>query len=158
MVGVGGAENDHAFLSLCAAGVAVRNALHSLMERVDPVTEADHDAGVTELTDRMVERDMSDVVPCLIRHQVLMKAIRDGEGITVDPQECRAIGVEGPRNGRSSLPAVVLEGVAGKGYQSLAIAPVGGPSERPGPIVIGDPRSAPTVEEMLRILQSPGDS
>src|SRR5687768_315917 len=51
-VGIGDAENDHAFLSLCECGVAVQNALPMLKERADLVTNADHGAGVAELIDR----------------------------------------------------------------------------------------------------------
>src|SRR5256714_5392075 len=37
-VGVGDAENDHAFLALCECSVAVENALPTLKERADVVT------------------------------------------------------------------------------------------------------------------------
>ena len=47
VVGVGDAENDHAFLSLCECSVAVANALPIVKEHVDLVTEADHGAGVS---------------------------------------------------------------------------------------------------------------
>src|SRR5262249_9195788 len=53
VVGVGDAENDHAFLSICESGVAVSNALPALKERADLVTRGDHGAGVAELIDEM---------------------------------------------------------------------------------------------------------
>jgi hypothetical protein len=53
-VGVGDAENDHAFLSLCACGVAVANALPMLKERADFVTAGARGAGVVELIDKMI--------------------------------------------------------------------------------------------------------
>ena len=53
-VGVGDAENDHAFLKLCECAVAVANALPSLKEQADLVTRGDHGAGVVELIDRML--------------------------------------------------------------------------------------------------------
>src|SRR6058998_3402426 len=49
VVGVGDAENDHAFLSTCECSVAVANALPALKEHADIVTRADHGAGVAEL-------------------------------------------------------------------------------------------------------------
>ena len=49
VVGIGDAENDHAFLQICECSVAVANALPSIKERVDLVTTADHGAGVVEL-------------------------------------------------------------------------------------------------------------
>src|SRR5438067_12736811 len=51
-VGVGDAENDHAFLSLCGCGAAVANALPALKEKADLVTRGARGAGVTELIGR----------------------------------------------------------------------------------------------------------
>jgi HAD superfamily hydrolase (TIGR01484 family) len=56
-VGVGDAENDHAFLSLCECSVAVANALPVLKEQADWVTEGSRGAGVTELIDRLLATD-----------------------------------------------------------------------------------------------------
>jgi hydroxymethylpyrimidine pyrophosphatase-like HAD family hydrolase len=53
-VGVGDAENDHAFLASCGWGVAVANALPMLKQRADLVTRADHGAGVVELIDMIL--------------------------------------------------------------------------------------------------------
>jgi phosphoglycolate phosphatase (TIGR01487 family) len=49
IVGVGDAENDHAFLKVCGYSVAVANALPVVRAEVDYVTQADHGDGVTEL-------------------------------------------------------------------------------------------------------------
>ena len=57
-VGVGDAENDYAFLSVCGCSVAVANALPWIKERVDWVTSGDHGAGVTELIDRLITFDL----------------------------------------------------------------------------------------------------
>ena len=57
-VGVGDAENDHAFLNICECAVAVANALPAVKERADIVTFADHGAGVTELIDEMLADDL----------------------------------------------------------------------------------------------------
>ena len=46
VVGIGDAENDHAFLRLCGCGVAVANALPLLKENADFVTEMPRGAGV----------------------------------------------------------------------------------------------------------------
>ncbi len=58
VVGIGDAENDHAFLSLCGCAVAVANALPALKERADFVTRADHGAGVAELIDELIATDL----------------------------------------------------------------------------------------------------
>jgi hypothetical protein len=48
VVGVGDAENDHAFLSTCGWSVAVGNALPSLKQRSNMVTAAERGFGVVE--------------------------------------------------------------------------------------------------------------
>ncbi|MBM4073177.1 MAG: HAD family phosphatase [Planctomycetes bacterium] len=57
-VGVGDAENDHAFLSVCGFSVAVANALPALKKRAQWTTHADHGAGVAELIDRIIRDDL----------------------------------------------------------------------------------------------------
>jgi hydroxymethylpyrimidine pyrophosphatase-like HAD family hydrolase len=53
-VGVGDAENDHAFLQACGFAVAVANALPSLKEEADLVTLGASGDGVVELIDRLL--------------------------------------------------------------------------------------------------------
>ena len=62
-VGVGDAENDHAFLEICAVGVAVSNALPSLKEHADLVTTGERGAGVAELIERVLATDLREVEP-----------------------------------------------------------------------------------------------
>lgn len=54
VVGVGDAENDHAFLRECGLPVAVRNALPSVKEEVAFVTENERGQGVIELIDKFL--------------------------------------------------------------------------------------------------------
>lgn len=63
VVGVGDAENDHAFLGACGVGVAVANALPMLKERADLVTKAARGDGVAELIDMILANDLADVRP-----------------------------------------------------------------------------------------------
>lgn len=63
VVGVGDAENDHAFLMACGCGVAVANALPSLKEQADLVTVGDHGDGIIELADRLLANDLADITP-----------------------------------------------------------------------------------------------
>jgi hydroxymethylpyrimidine pyrophosphatase-like HAD family hydrolase len=58
VVGIGDAENDHAFLAACAMGVAVDNALPMLKERADFVTSGARGAGVEELIARLLADDL----------------------------------------------------------------------------------------------------
>ncbi|MCI0640254.1 MAG: Cof-type HAD-IIB family hydrolase [Gemmataceae bacterium] len=57
-VGVGDAENDHAFLDMCGCSVAVANALPSVKERADLVMQGSHGAGVVELIEQLLADDL----------------------------------------------------------------------------------------------------
>jgi hydroxymethylpyrimidine pyrophosphatase-like HAD family hydrolase len=54
VVGIGDAENDHAFLGLCGCSAAVANALPAVKERASITTHGDHGAGVVELIDALL--------------------------------------------------------------------------------------------------------
>lgn len=49
VVGIGDAENDHAFLDLCGWPVAVHNALPALKKRALTVTKGEASAGIVEI-------------------------------------------------------------------------------------------------------------
>jgi phosphoglycolate phosphatase (TIGR01487 family) len=53
-IGVGDAENDHAFLRFCGCGIAVANALPTLKDRADFVTDRPHGEGVVELIEQLL--------------------------------------------------------------------------------------------------------
>ena len=54
-VGIGDAENDHAFLKLCECAVAVDNALPALKERADVVLSKPRGAGGEELCQQLLD-------------------------------------------------------------------------------------------------------
>jgi len=57
IVGVGDAENDQVFLTLCGYSAAVGNALSFLKKQVHYVTKATHGAGVEELIYKLLSSD-----------------------------------------------------------------------------------------------------
>jgi HAD superfamily hydrolase (TIGR01484 family) len=59
VVGVGDAENDHAFLALCECGVAVANALDSVKAEADMVTQGRASEGVREVIESLIADDLS---------------------------------------------------------------------------------------------------
>lgn len=68
VVGVGDAENDHAFLRLCGLSVAVANALEAVKAAADLVTTGARGAGVTELIDRLMADDLAGFRPRPTKH------------------------------------------------------------------------------------------
>jgi HAD superfamily hydrolase (TIGR01484 family) len=60
VVGVGDAENDHAFLQMSGLSAAVANALPAVKDTADLTLKADHGAGVAELIDLMIADDLAE--------------------------------------------------------------------------------------------------
>ena len=60
VVGVGDAENDHAFLRACGCAVAVANALPMVKKDADIVTSGARGAGVAELIGRLIDDDLAE--------------------------------------------------------------------------------------------------
>jgi HAD superfamily hydrolase (TIGR01484 family) len=59
VVGIGDAENDHAFLKWCGFSAAVANALPSLKQVADLTTRAEDGAGVVELIEMILADDLA---------------------------------------------------------------------------------------------------
>src|SRR4051794_25292369 len=63
VVGVGDAENDHAFLKFCGCSAAVANALPMLKETADLVLAGDHGQGVVQLIEGLLTDDLAGCEP-----------------------------------------------------------------------------------------------
>ena len=61
VVGVGDAENDITFLSMCGRGIAVANALDAVKQRADYVTQGRSSAGVREIINQLVTDDLQSL-------------------------------------------------------------------------------------------------
>jgi hydroxymethylpyrimidine pyrophosphatase-like HAD family hydrolase len=59
VVGIGDAENDQVFLSVCGYSVAVANAISALAKRARWVTPSPNAAGVIELVEKMIGENLS---------------------------------------------------------------------------------------------------
>jgi hydroxymethylpyrimidine pyrophosphatase-like HAD family hydrolase len=156
VVGVGDAENDHAFLSACECGVAVANALPLLKERADLVTAGDHGTGVVELVTRLVESDLADVP--LPRHQLVVGARQDGAPVTLDPYGSNVLLAGTSGSGKSTFATSLLERLQEGGRQFCVVDPEGDYPVLPGAVVLGGPDGVPTAEEVLDVLARPDQS
>jgi hydroxymethylpyrimidine pyrophosphatase-like HAD family hydrolase len=124
-VGVGDAENDHAFLAECECSVAVANALDSVKARVDLVTRGDHGTGVVELIDRLVENDLADLAPRLTRRDILLGRAETGDEVRL-PSYGGGILVAGPSGaGKTTVTTALIERLAEARYQFCIIDPEG---------------------------------
>jgi HAD superfamily hydrolase (TIGR01484 family) len=154
-IGVGDAENDHAFLSLCEVSVAVANALPTLKERCDVVTEGTRGAGVVELIDWLLADDLAGLESRLARHEVLLGSREDDGEVRLAPQGTNVL-VAGPSSsGKSNLVTGLLERLVERAYQLLVIDPEGDYASFPDVVHLGAHDRAPTVPEILDALEDP---
>jgi len=61
VVGIGDAENDHAFLEACGFSVAVSNSVECLKKTADFVSSKDHGKGVVDIIERLIQSDLQDL-------------------------------------------------------------------------------------------------
>ena len=154
-VGVGDAENDHAFIRLCECGVAVANALPLVQERADWVTPGRNGGGVVQLADRLIATDLADLESRLSRHSIPMGTNAKGEEVRLDPYGLAVLIAGSSGSGKSTFATGVLEGLAGQGYQFCIVDPEGDYALLESTIVLGDKERAPTVAGTLEVLELP---
>src|SRR5437899_3985078 len=85
MVGIGDAENDHAFLAMSECAVAVADAVPALRERADYVTRAPGSRGAIELITEHLVNDLAALMPRLTRHSLPLGDTPSGEPGTISP-------------------------------------------------------------------------
>jgi hydroxymethylpyrimidine pyrophosphatase-like HAD family hydrolase len=164
-VGVGDAENDHAFLSICECGVATANALGPLKERADVVTGASHSEGVNELIELMLRDDLASLEPFLRRHDLVIGkrddaagASGDGEPVTLSPYRPPLLIAGSSGGGKSTVATVIIEALTERGYQSCIIDPEGDFRETPLARALGDSQRPPSPAEVLALLEHSRDN
>ena len=155
VVGIGDAENDHALLSLCECGVAVANAVPMLKDTADLVTEKDHGAGVTQLIQEMVNHDLAHHENRLTRHHVLLGMRHDGKELRMRPYGNSVLIAGSSGSGKSSLASGILERLSEQGYQFCIVDPEGDYESFEGAVTVGTGEHAPTVDEVLQLLEKP---
>jgi HAD superfamily hydrolase (TIGR01484 family) len=154
-IGVGDAENDHAFLRLCECGVAVQNALPMVKETADIVTRSDHGAGVTELIDRVITDDLRSAETALQRHNLLLGTDADGRNVDIPPYGSNLLIAGASGGGKSTLATGFLEQLVNQQYQFCVVDPEGDYETLPDAVALGTPHAVPQVEEVLQLLMRP---
>jgi hydroxymethylpyrimidine pyrophosphatase-like HAD family hydrolase len=159
VVGIGDAENDHAFMSLCEASVAVSNALPMVKQRADYVAAADHGAGVVELIDMLAATDLAELEPKLARHRILLGArAESGEEIGLRPYGTNLLLAGSSGSGKSTLATAILERLIEQEYQFCIVDPEGDYETFEGAVVLGGPKREPAMHEIMELLEQPGEN
>jgi tRNA A37 threonylcarbamoyladenosine biosynthesis protein TsaE len=154
VVGIGDAENDHAFMQLCECAAAVSNALPMVQERADYVTAADHGAGVVELIGMIIASDLADLAPRLSRHDVLLGMRADNQQpVRLKPYGTNLLLTGSSGAGKSTLATAILERLAERRYQFCIIDPEGDYESFAGTMVLGDPDREPSIDAIMALLE-----
>jgi len=163
MVGIGDAENDHAFLSICECAVAVADAVPALRERADYVTRGMASRGTVEFIEEHLLNDLADIMPRLTRHQLPLGEAADGAPVPVAAHGTRLLIIGPSGSGKSTLTGVLAERLLEAGRSLMLIDPEGDYrtlAELPGVVVFGGKgeQALPTPEELDQLLRHPGTS
>jgi len=150
VVGVGDAENDHAFLDCCEFSVAVASAHPAVKEIADLVTKADDGSGVVELIEMILNDDLAEQST---RFRTIPVG-REGQHEFSIPAQGGAVLVSGESgSGKSTFVAGLLEILIESRYQVCLIDPEGDYQGIPDIIPAGDEK--PSVDHVLQHLKKP---
>lgn len=154
VVGVGDAENDHAFLDGCEFAVAVANAIPALKEKSDLVTKGERGAGVTELIDKLIDNDLRQAGTKRMRRCLLLGKSEEGEAkLPAYGSSVLVCGQSG--SGKSTVVMGLLERIMQQKYQICLIDPEGDYENLPGCRTVGDEKRPPRIEHVKQVLQDP---
>jgi phosphoglycolate phosphatase (TIGR01487 family) len=152
VVGVGDAENDHAFVELAALGVAVANAIPALRDRADHVTDAERGDGVVELIERLLDDDLEELDRGVARHQLEIGRDGDDDPVWIDAYRSTVLVMGASGSGKSTLTTGLLELLTQRGFQFCLIDPEGDYDELEPAVTIGGPKRAPTTRDVVELL------
>jgi HAD superfamily hydrolase (TIGR01484 family) len=155
VIGIGDAENDHAFLEASECAVAVSNALETLKDKADIITKADHGDGVVELINRVLANDLEDITFTNRKNNLNIGVKSNGEELSLKPYGANILVAGSSGGGKSTLTTSFLEILAEKKYQFCLIDPEGDYLNFGGAIVIGNAKTPPIIEEIKKILEQP---
>jgi hydroxymethylpyrimidine pyrophosphatase-like HAD family hydrolase len=153
-VAIGDAENDHAFLAAAECAVAVANALPSLKEHADVITEGVASEGVVDLIDNLLHDDLAELTGGLPRHDVHLGYDDAGEAVGL-PAHARVLFAGPSGAGKSTAAKAFLERLMDAGYQCCILDPEGDYEGFGATVSLGDGHRPPTCDEVLQVLAKP---
>ena len=160
VVGVGDAENDHAFLKLCECSVAVANALPAVQERADVVVSKPWGEGVTELCDQLIANDLAGYDARLKRHSLTLGDRVDSgqEPVVLNPRGASMLVAGRSGSGKSTAVSGVLEQLIEREYQFCLIDPEGDYEGFNEALSLGSAKESPDTNSIMRALEAPNQS
>jgi HAD superfamily hydrolase (TIGR01484 family) len=155
VVGIGDAENDHAFLQLCECSFAVANALPIVKQRADWITERGHGAGVAELVEKIIASDLRELEPRLERQEIPFGVSENGQQLRLKPYGVNVLLAGTSRGGKTTLATGMVERLLDHRYQLCILDPEGDYSHLENTVCLGDPERKPAPDEVISLLSKP---
>ncbi|MHB1131790.1 MAG: HAD family hydrolase [Chloroflexota bacterium] len=156
-VALGDGDNDIPAFEVAECAVAVANALPSLKQLADLVLPGEHGFGAQELVARLLATDLREVEPNLDRHNLLLGRADDGSDVRLHPYGQRAL-IVGPASGRTTVVAGLLDSLGQADYQICLVDPQGDYEGLAHLLSLGTTTRPPALEEILRVLEQPGQN
>lgn len=155
---IGDAENDNTLLEHSGFSAAVSNALPSVKEKADMVTEKDHGEGVCELLKIMVSSDLMYHEEKKNRHLISIGNTAQKKPYYINPLRKNILVAGTSGSGKSTFTTALLEKLYQKGIQFCLIDPEGDYTNFPDVAIFGDASSPPQQGEILKILEQPDEN
>jgi HAD superfamily hydrolase (TIGR01484 family) len=152
VVGVGDAENDHAFLQACGCAAAVANALPAVSNEADVRLTRDHGAGVAELMEMILREDGDIVSPQ--RHGLLVGTDRAGREVHLQPHRGSVLIAGTSGIGKSTLATALTERMVEKTLEFCVFDPEGDYHQLENAVSVGDAKTAANEDEALALLRT----
>jgi hydroxymethylpyrimidine pyrophosphatase-like HAD family hydrolase len=153
VVGIGDAENDHAFLRACGCSVAVANALPMVKADADIVTETPRGAGVVEIIEQLLDNNLAEVAPKIQRQTAIFGHDAQRKPVGIHPQ-CGGVLIAGASSGGKTTAATgCVEQMIERGL--CIIDPEGDYEGLEGTVTVGDAKTPPRIPEVLELFDDP---
>jgi hypothetical protein len=155
LVAAGDAENDHALLDSAEYSVAVANAITTLKEAADRITEEPRGDGVLQVIEDLIQHDLANAPPKRERRALSIGKDAAGAAITLAPAGVSMLVTGGHGSGKSTFTRRVLERLCTAGYQFCVLDGRGEYLDFQPAVVFGTQETAPDPFEILTALEKP---
>jgi len=155
LVAAGDAENDHALLDTAEYSVAVANAITTLKEAADRVTNGMRGDGVLEVIEDLIDNDLASAPPKRERRMLSIGRDSNGADVALNPSGVSMLVTGAHGSGKSTFTRRMLERFCTAGYQFCVLDGRGEYLDFQPAVVFGTQEVAPDPFEILTALEKP---
>jgi hydroxymethylpyrimidine pyrophosphatase-like HAD family hydrolase len=154
VVAAGDGENDHALLDMAEYSAATANAIGTLKEAADRVTQRTHGDGVLEIIESLLDSDLAALPPKKRRRALCLGKDLDGADVILPSRRASLVIAGDPRH-TTELGTALLARLCKAGYQVCVLDTRGDYLDFKQAVVFGTLSNPPAVDEVLTALEKP---